>query len=230
MTRTTNARLAGFAFLAYIATGIASLVVFGRATKGAEGTAAILASIARHETAVRVTMLLGLLCFVYAVVLAVTIWALTRDVDRDLAVIALCFRVVEGVFAAAGPVRTLALLSIAAATTAPSSADGAAANALAGVLLKAGGWSGTAAAICFALGSTVYSWLFLRGRTIPVPLAWTGVFASVLLVIVLPLQLAGFLSGPLTSYVWIPMILFEVPLGFWLIVKGVRGPETRTGS
>jgi hypothetical protein len=45
-----------------------------------------------------------------------------------------------------------------------------------------------------------------------------------LLVLVLPLQVAGFAHGPLTSWVWLPMILFEVPLGFWLLVKGVREP------
>ena len=42
MTRTTNARLAGFMFLFYIVVGITSLVLFGRATGGAEGTAAAL--------------------------------------------------------------------------------------------------------------------------------------------------------------------------------------------
>jgi hypothetical protein len=82
-------------------------------------------------------------------------------------------------------------------------------------------------AIFFAMGSTLFSYLFLRGRTIPVPLAWLGVVASVLLVVGLPLQLAGFLSGPVTSYLWIPMAAFEVPLSFWLLIKGVRTQTTR---
>jgi hypothetical protein len=77
-------------------------------------------------------------------------------------------------------------------------------------------------ATCFAVGSTVFSWLFLRGRMIPVSLAWLGVVASVLLVVCLPLQIAGFLGGPITQLMWLPMLAFEVPLGLWLIVKGVR--------
>ena len=32
-----------------------------------------------------------------------------------------------------------------------------------------------------------YTWLLLRGRTVPVPLAWLGALASVLLVVALPL-------------------------------------------
>jgi hypothetical protein len=47
----------------------------------------------------------------------------------------------------------------------------------------------------FAVGSTLFSWLLLRGRMIPVPLAWLGVLASVLLVVLLPLEAAGFVWG-----------------------------------
>jgi drug/metabolite transporter (DMT)-like permease len=95
------------------------------------------------------------------------------------------------------------------------------------LLLKAGGWTGLIAATCFAVGSTVYSYLFLRARSIPVPLTWLGVLASVLLVVALPLQLAGFLRGPVTWLIWIPMLLFEVPLGLWLLIKGVAAPPPR---
>ena len=54
MTRTTNARIAGFTFLVYIAAGITSMVLFTRASRG-EAVAAQLASIAQHATDLRVT-------------------------------------------------------------------------------------------------------------------------------------------------------------------------------
>ena len=59
MTRTANARLAGFTFLAYIATGITSMVLFGQAAVGASD-AARLTSIAQHGTTVRLTAVLTL--------------------------------------------------------------------------------------------------------------------------------------------------------------------------
>jgi len=59
----------------------------------------------------RVNIVLTLLQAGYALVLAVTLYALTRDQDRDLAVMALCCRVGEGVIAAVSPLGTLALLS-----------------------------------------------------------------------------------------------------------------------
>jgi len=221
MTRTTNARVAGFMFLFYIATGFASMVLFGQATKGAEGTAATLASIAQHATTVRLTVLLTLLTFVDAVVLAVTLYAITREQDPEIAMLAMCCRLSEGVIGAISVVRTLGLLSVATASIAAASPDAAAANAVGALLLKQGGWTGSISATCFALGSTFYCYLFLRARSIPVPLAWLGVLASAMLVVALPLQLAGFLRGPVTSLIWIPMLVFEVPLGLWLLIKGV---------
>lgn len=72
----------------------------------------------------------------------------------------------------------------------------ATAHALGAFLLKVRGWNPTIAAAFFAVGSTLFSWLLLRGRMIPVLLAWLGVAASALLVVGLPLQLAGFIAGP----------------------------------
>jgi hypothetical protein len=89
------------------------------------------------------------------------------------------------------------------------------------------------AAIFFAVGSTIFCWLLLRGRMIPVALAWLGVFASILLVVILPLQLAGLLGGPtswsasVTWLVWLPMLVFEVTLALWLLIKGVATPAAR---
>jgi Domain of unknown function (DUF4386) len=226
MTRTTNARLAGLTLLLYIVTGVASMVLFGRALGGAIGIGAKLASIEQHASLVRVTIVLTLLQAAYAVVLGVTMYALTRDQDRDLALIALCCRVGEGVIAALSPVRVLGLLSIATGV-AVAVPDAAVAQAVGAFLLKTGGWTGLISATCFAVGSLLFSYLFLRARSIPVPLAWAGVGASILLVVALPLQLAGFIEGAAINLVWIPMLVFEVPLGVWLLVKGVGTPPAR---
>ncbi len=228
MTRTTNARLAGFTFLAYIATGIASMVLFGQAASGANA-AAKLASIAQHATAVRLSAVLTLLTFFEAVVLGVTLFALTHEEDLDLAVLGLCCRVGEGVLGAASAVSTMRLLPVAAASATSAAPDAAAATALGASLLNQGGSSTAISATCFAVGSTLFSYLFLRARSIPVPLAWLGVLASVL-VVGLPVQLAGFLPASLAWPMWMPMLAFEVTLAFWLLIKGVAVPaQQRSG-
>jgi uncharacterized protein DUF4386 len=222
MTRTTNARIAGFTFLFYIAVGLPSMVLFGRATSG-DGIAAKFASIAQHATDVRIAVVLSLLGCFSALVLAVTLYAITREVDADLAMLALTCRVAEGVISGISIYETLGLLWLATATGA-NAPDPGAAHALGAYLLK-GDMAVTAT--FFAVGSTLFSYLFLRGRMIPVALAWLGIIASVLLVVVLPAQLAGLLKGPVTLYIFMPMLVFEVALALWLIIKGVAAPASR---
>jgi hypothetical protein len=223
MTRTTNARVAGVTFLVYIAATITSVVLFTRATSG-EGVAAQLAAIARHATAVRLTIVLGLLGSLCALVLAVTLYAITREQDRDLAMLALTCRVAEGI-AGMDVSRTLGLLWLATAADA-AALDAGAASALGAFFLKMEA-SFTASAAFFAVGSTLFWWLLLRGRMIPVALAWPGVLASILPAVSFPLQLAGLLGGPATSFMWYPILLLEVALALWLIVKGVAAPAPR---
>jgi len=220
MTHTTNARIAGFTFLFYIAIGIASMVLYGQATGGKEINTR-LASIAEHVLQLRLTIVLGLLMAVCAIVLAVTLYAITRNQDSDLAMLALIFRVGEGLLNAISTRDTLELPWL-GTSTGPKAPDAVTLQALSSYLLDGPDWN--MSAILFAMGSTLFSYLFLRGRTIPVPLAWLGLVASVILTVGLPVQLAGFLRGSVTSYMWLPMAAFEVPLAFWLLIKGVRTP------
>lgn len=229
MTRRTNARIAGFTYLFYIAAGILSMVLSNRAISG-EGVAAKLTSIAQHATDMRLVVVLSLLTSFSALVLAVTLYAITREQDPDLAMLAMTCRVIEGVTNVIGIPQTLALLWLATATGA-NAPDTGAAHALGAFLLRGSSTGG----IFFAVGSTLFSWLLLHGRMIPIPLAWLGVLASVLLVVLLPLQLAGFIkvgffAGPVGWLMWLPMLVFEVVLAFWLLFKGVAGPMHPTSE
>jgi hypothetical protein len=169
MTRTTNARVAGVTFLLYIAAGITMLALSGRPN---------------------VTEVLSLVTSFAALVLGVTLYAITRDQDPDLAMLGLTCRVVEAI-------------------------------------------PGNEGGIFFAVGSTLFSWLLLRGRMIPTALARLGVFASVLLVVILPLQRVKLFGGSLTWFsgvtwlIWLPALVFEVTLAVWFIVKGVGAPAQR---
>ena len=218
MTRTSNARLAGSTLLLYIALGVAAMVLAGKAT-GSDGLTAKLAGIAQHTTEYRVAILLTLSTCFAALVLAITLYRITFDQDPDLAMLALTCRVCEGVLGAIACMAMLGRLWL--ATPDSTDAPGPAATQALGTLLFALPGIG---ATFFAVGSTLFSYLLLRGRTIPIPLAWLGVIASVLLVVGLPLQLVGFLHGPAASFMWLPMLAFEVPLGLWLMIKGVALP------
>lgn len=164
MTRTANARLAGFTFLFYIVAGITSL------------------SLTAYPNA---QSILGVLTSLSALVLGVTLWALTRDEDPDLALLAFGCRLIEAI---------------------PGDQN--------------------RSALFFAVASTIFAWLFLRGRMIPSWLARFGVVVSILLVLLLFIQRAGVyastfsMKSPISWIVWFPMLIFEVTLAFWLMIKG----------
>src|SRR5688500_16475659 len=172
-SRVIYARVAGFTFLFYIAAGLTSMALDDQSP---------------------MTDLLSVLMSFSALVLGVMLYALTREQEPIVAMLALTCRVLE-------------------ATQFES-------------------------AIFFAVGSTLFCWLLLRGRMIPIALARLGVLASVLLVVILPLQLAGLLGGPtgwswsasVTWLVWLPMLVFEVVLALWLLIKGVAMPPAQNAA
>ena len=127
-----------------------------------------------------------------AVILAIALFMVTRVEQPVIAAIGMLFRLAEG---ALGPALYLT-----------------------GITLSR---PALVAATLFAIGSTCFCWLLLRGHMLPRALAWTGVVASIVLVVALPLQLGGLLRAPLTMAIWMPMLAFEVPAGLWLLVKGV---------
>jgi Na+-translocating ferredoxin:NAD+ oxidoreductase RnfA subunit len=220
MTRTTNARIAGFTYLLYIAVAFPSILIFAKATRG-DSIALQLARIAEHASDIRLTVVLSLISCFCALVLAVTLYNITRDQDPDIAMLGLTCRVAEGVVGGVSVPGALGLLWLANAP------DPAAANTLGAFLLKSQDWNMTIAATFFAVGSTAFAYLLLRGRIVPVALAWLGVLASIVVVIGLPLQIIGSLPGPVIQMMWYPMLAFEVSLAFWLLIKGAAMPTPR---
>ena len=218
MTTRTNARIAGLAFLLYIVTGLAAMFLSRSALAG-EGTAAKLASIAQHAAGFRAHLVLVLIGCFCALALAVTLYSITREVDPDLALMILVCRTAEGVVGGISLDRGMGQLWLATASGA-AAPDPAAATALGAVLLKLPD-SMAVPAVFFAVGSLIFSFLLLRGRLVPAWLAWVGVVASVVVVVCLPIELAGLLPAVVAQAMWLPMLVFEVTLAVRLIVKGV---------
>lgn len=226
MTRQTSARVAGFMYLFYTAVGSTLHLLMNRATN-AQGTAATLALIASHAFDVRLSVVLSLLESFSALVLAVSLYKITRDEDHELAMLALLCRVCEGTIGAAfGVPSKLRMVWLATGGPGAPTLDAATRKAL-GEFVVMPVSSIPIGTIFFAVASMLFSFLLLRGRLVPVALAWSGIVASMLLVAVLPLQIAGFVEGP--WYLWIPMAVFQIVLAIWLLVRGVAPVELPGG-
>ena len=153
MTRRTNARIAGLTFLLYIAVALPSTILFGKAASG-EGPVARLGSIAQHTVQMRVAIVLSLASCFAAIVLAITLYALTREQDRDIALIGFACRLGEGLLGGTFILTKLELLWLATASGA-SAPDTGGTQALA-MLLFSGtrAWNIAMSASCSATTST----------------------------------------------------------------------------
>jgi hypothetical protein len=218
MTRRTNARVAGVAYLLYIAAAFPSMILMGRATAG-DGMPARIANLAQHAFDVRLAMVLSLIGCFCALVLGVTLYAITRVQDRDLAMLAMICRVAEGITGAASLPPILAFLSVVAA--------GGANESLGAFVLDD---SVFVAATFFAVGSTIFSWLLLKGRMVPIRLAWLGVIGSALIAMALSLESLQAVGSAVVQILWIPVAVFEIVLAVWLIAKGVTDPKAEVAN
>jgi hypothetical protein len=222
MTRRTNARLAGIAFLVYIAAAFSGMVL-GRAARAGDGPSARLATLAAHLPQARLGLLLEMVGCFCALVLAVTLYAITRDEDADLARLGAVCRIAEGITGAVALDSAAGRLWLAAHA---ASLDPATRTTLAATQFGMREGLGIGAT-CFAVGSTIFAWLMLRGRIVPAWLAGLGVAASILVAVLLPLQSIGVVGSPATDLMWLPMLAFELTLAFWFIVKGAASPARR---
>ncbi len=218
MTRNTSARIAGVAYLLYIGVAFPSMVMFGKVTAGAD-IPARLASVARHVSDLRLMLILDLVSVFCALTLAVTLWGITRDEDNELAMFGLVCRTGEGIVGGA-LIGTNGLLWLATASGA-GAPDTATATTIGTLLLKIGGWQTSSAGILFAVGSTAFCYLLLRGRMIPAVLAWIGLVGSAIVAVGQPLEAVSILRGSPAQLMWIPIAVFEITVAVWFIIKGV---------
>jgi hypothetical protein len=212
MTRVHSARLAGFAFLFYIAAGICGLMIFDLATPG-RTIAARLASITAHSPFMSLSIICSMLTILCAIVLAVTLFALTRDEDVDLARLAMGCRLLEAAINTLPVLALIALINLVKDVAAQETST----TAVATLLFKAQAWTTPVSATMFAIGSAIFCALFVRGGCVPTWLGKLGFISSILLVVAEPLEAIGLTNGFSAAIVWLPMLAFEVPFGIWLL-------------
>jgi len=117
-------------------------------------------------------------------------------------------------------ISMLALLSTALQASAATGSEAIVLNTLASALLKLQGWTVIVSAPVFGVGSALYYYILARSSSVPPPLAYFGVFSSVLLVIAIPLEPFQIIRGAMAFYIWLPSLLFESIFAPWLIIKG----------
>ncbi len=222
------ARLAGLMYLLTIVTWIfgfylrSGLIVDGNAPETVN-------NIVTNERLFRISIVSDLVMFAGVVVLIVALWVLLKPVNRNIALLAAFWRLVDplGVFMSLSSFLVLSLSSDAEYLKA-FEADQLQAFTMLAIELYGIGF--IVSPFFLGLGSAAFSYLLFKSRYVPRALAAFGVFSSLLLmtcalvIIVFP----GFAT--IATIGFVPLLIYEVTLGLWLLLKGASIQANPAGT
>ena len=218
------ARLVGFLYLMQMAMGVFGqsfvrdqLIVRGDAAKTAH-------NITEAERLFRFSIAGDLLTYATVIVLIWGLYLLLRAVHRDLALLALILRLAENAVLCAATANSLVTLRLLSSNSSLAALNEGQRFALGILTINTQGAGMSIAFILLGFGSAIFSYLWWKSGYIPRWLAGLGVIGSLLLPLI---TLAAIVFPSLSPYslaFMIPLGLFEVGLGLWLLIKGVKLP------
>lgn len=221
------ARLAGLMYFLVLGFDVAGALIganIGGGGKFVETAHRIMAS----ETLYRIGLGLSLAGSLSTILLAIGLYVAVKPFDRNLAMMALLFRVVEITVGAFGIAVAFGVLQL---YLGANQANAFAATQL-GALAELGGSASGAAtdisALFFSVGSTLFFLLFLRSRYLPRILSAWGIFASLVYAAVwlVSLILPPY-AATAAAYGSVPILFAELSTGLWLLVRGITLPPRK---
>jgi hypothetical protein len=221
----TAARVAGLLLLVLMAAAFFSQIFVPASLIVADDATATARNILESQRLFRIGTSLDVLIFAGDIVLAVALYMLLRSVNPGLALLAMLWRTTQ---AAVMITNTIAFLSVPAALTDPENAgrlDTGQLETLANTYIGLHTTGFSVGLVLLGLGSAVFSYLLFKSRYVPRALAAWGVFANVVLAaftMVVMMFPGSEDTVAIASGRFVPVFFFEVILGGWLLVRGVR--------
>jgi hypothetical protein len=218
------ARVVGFTYLFAMATAFfaefyvhENLIVYDNAVETAR-------NIMAHEQLWRLGIASNLLCFFTDVALIAALYVILKRVNQNLALFAAFVRLIETAVLVVVILNDFDVLRLLSGADYLRVFEADRLQALARLSISSYGAGYNVGAMFFGLGSTVFCYLWFKSKYIPRALAALGVFGSLLVAtcdfafIIFP-SLAKIVTLVYSSA---PIIIFEVTMGFWLLIRGLR--------
>jgi hypothetical protein len=220
------ARVTGALFIVATAASLLSIAFLG-SLEGSD----YLTETAANEGQVTVGVLVRFIAAFASAAIAISLYPVLRRYRQGLALGAVGFRIIEGIFYTLGAVSVLLVLTLSQEFVKTGAGDPGYFNQ-SGTLLKAlDNWAGLAGIFAFYVGGLLYYRVFYQTRLVPRWLAAWGAGGVLLGAAAALLVLFGVTDSmsPLQMGLNAPIGLQEMVLAVWLIVKGFN-PSARTSD
>jgi hypothetical protein len=222
-SQSTASKVVGFAYLCALVPAIfAEFYVRGELVVPNAAQTAV--NIAAHERLFRLGIASNLAVFALDVALITALYVVLRPVNRLLALLALGWGLVETAILIITTLTDLDALRVLSGAQYLKAFEADQLQALARLSIAAHGAAYNAGLVFAGLRSTGFCYLWFKSGYIPKALAGWGIVASsvmgtcAFLFIVFP-ELAKVVPVQLYGG---PIFIFELTIGFWLLVKGIR--------
>ena len=214
-------KVAGIMFIVLIITHMLSTVFFDPTTIP-QNISDTLISLSKNPTNGYISFFLLLTSNLGAVVLAVMLYVVLKLYDKNLALLAMSFRLAEAMIGIFSKTSMLALFALSKDYVNSEASDPTFFHILAEFLYSASNYAVVIAAISFSVGSFIFNFLFYKSRFVPRFISVFGMIASILVLFGMILQITTVGYGSVILYIWITMMISELMYGFWLPIKGIK--------
>lgn len=216
---------AGFLFLATNITAAIAFYLRGQLVVRGDPVQTS-AKIVASDLVFRAGILIELATVVGVIALAVALYTALKPINSGLALVALLWRIAENFTLAVKTLNSFSALTLLSGAAYLGALDEGARQSLAYVALRTDGVGFQVGFLFLGCGSTLFAWLWWRSRYIPRVLSALGLGASLAMVVgTSSILLVPSLSKQLGLSYMLPLGLFEISVGLWLMIKGLRSPE-----
>lgn len=228
-TRRNAAKIAGVMFLLIVIGWTLNWIFVESKFHGAGNIMATANNIMAHELLFRIGMANELIFSISGMVLALALYTMLKPVNRNLALLALCWKLMDAVVGTVNVLAAFIVLQILNGKAFLTSFKPEQLQEIAGLFFKLRSNGAAIAMLFLGLGFIVFFYLLFKSGYVPGILAGFGIFSYFLIFVnsaadILVPRNAAVLTmvSPVSMIFMTPSILFELTIGFWFIFKGIN--------
>lgn len=180
-------------------------------------------NIANNALQIRASIVVEMLTVIGIIMIGVLMYVILKKQDMKIAIVAMGLYLVEAAILAVSRIATFALLLVSQESV--IAGHPAYLQTLGSMFYESQQFGYDLHMLVFALGATLFYYVFYKSGYIPKVLNLLGLIAAPLALIGMPFVLFGY-DVPIV--IFILNLPFELGIGVWLMVKGIRdGSETK---
>jgi len=223
------ARVAGFIFLFIVIGWILNWTFVDSKLTIAGNITATVNNIMANELLFRIGITNELILSIIGVVLSLALYIILKPVNKNLALLALYWKLAESILVAVIVLVTFIALQMLNGKAYLTVFKPEQLQDIVGLFLNVRSTGSTISMIFLGLNLIVFFYLFFKSKYIPRLLAGFGILSYSLILVyslanILVPQNATVLSmvNPISMIFFSPSVLFEIVIGLWLLFKGIK--------